>query len=233
VERKMTITIVGLGPGDPAQLTREAWDVLSTPARSMRATARHPTLAGLPAGLVVHSFDDIYDSVPEFDRCMPRLRERVVGWANGRRASCMRCRDTRPWARRPWAHPGPGGRGRMPVRVVAGLSFVEAVLTALQVDALPNLQIADALDLAARHHPSFHPDAPALVAQLYSAAIAADVKLTLMNQYPDDHGVALVHAVGLPSSQLNICRCLKSTAVRRIAHLDRAVRSAAARGFGV
>jgi tetrapyrrole methylase family protein/MazG family protein len=56
--------------------------------------------------------------------------------------------------------------------------------------------------LAVRHHPPFHPDAPALVAQLYSPLIAGDVKLTLMNQYPDDHRVALVHAASTPVQQV-------------------------------
>jgi tetrapyrrole methylase family protein/MazG family protein len=84
----------------------------------------------------------------------------------------------------------------LPVRVVEGLSFVEPTLTALQVDALAGLQLYDAVELAVRHHPPLNPDLPALVGQLYSRALAADVKLTLMNQYPDDHEVALVHAAG-------------------------------------
>ena len=75
----MTITIVGLGPGDPAQLTREAWDVLSSAGEVYARTARHPTLAGLPAGLAVHSFDDIYDSVPEFDRVLAPLEAAGLG----------------------------------------------------------------------------------------------------------------------------------------------------------
>jgi tetrapyrrole methylase family protein/MazG family protein len=82
------------------------------------------------------------------------------------------------------------------VRIVAGLSFIEPVLTALEIDALSGLQLCDALDLAAHDHPPLNPDLPALVGQLYGRPLAADVKLTLMNQYPDDHPVALVHAAG-------------------------------------
>ena len=64
------------------------------------------------------------------------------------------------------------------------------------MDALSGLQIYDAVELAARHHPPLNPDLPALVGQLYSRALASDVKLTLMNQYPDDHTVVLVRAAG-------------------------------------
>jgi tetrapyrrole methylase family protein/MazG family protein len=105
------------------------------------------------------------------------------------------------------------------VRVVAGLSFVEPALAALGADALPQLQLADALDLAARHHPPLSPDAPALVAQLYSARLASDVKLTLMNQYPDDHPVVLVHAAGTPDAQLERLALFEIDRSLHIAHL--------------
>ncbi|MGQ9903790.1 MAG: nucleoside triphosphate pyrophosphohydrolase, partial [Anaerolineae bacterium] len=59
-------------------------------------------------------------------------------------------------------------------------------------DPLDGLQICDALELAALHHPPLNPDRPALIAQVYSRAIASDVKLTLMNQYPPEHRVATV-----------------------------------------
>jgi tetrapyrrole methylase family protein/MazG family protein len=84
----------------------------------------------------------------------------------------------------------------LPVRVVAGLSFVEPVLTALGIDALAGLQVVDAAELAAMHHPPLNPDLPALAAQLYSQALAADLKLTLMNQYPPEHPLTLVHGAG-------------------------------------
>ena len=38
----MTITIIGLGPGDPALLTRRAWDIISRRADIYVRTARHP-----------------------------------------------------------------------------------------------------------------------------------------------------------------------------------------------
>jgi tetrapyrrole methylase family protein/MazG family protein len=58
------------------------------------------------------------------------------------------------------------------------------------------VQIADSLELASSHHPSLSPDQPALVAQLYSRLVAAEVKITLLNQYPEKHPVKLVHAAG-------------------------------------
>ena len=45
----------------------------------------------------------------------------------------------------------------------------------------------DAIDVAsAGHAVGLTADAPALLCQLYSRAVASDVKLTLMQQYPED-----------------------------------------------
>ncbi len=63
----------------------------------------------------------------------------------------------------------------------------------LSIDPVDGLQICDALELAALHHPSLNPDKPALIAQVYSRAIASDLKLTLMNQYPPEHEVWVVN----------------------------------------
>ncbi len=41
--------------------------------------------------------------------------------------------------------------------------------------------------------------APALVAQIYSQLVAAEVKMTLGAVYPDEHPVRLVHAAGTPA----------------------------------
>jgi tetrapyrrole methylase family protein/MazG family protein len=80
--------------------------------------------------------------------------------------------------------------------LVPGISFLEPSLAALELDALDGLQVADALDVAARHHPPLSPDRPALIGQMYSAMVASDVKLTLLNAYPDDHPVVLLHGAG-------------------------------------
>ncbi|MCC6191486.1 MAG: hypothetical protein IT318_20875, partial [Anaerolineales bacterium] len=217
----MTITIVGLGPGDPAHLTREAWDVLSSVLEVHVRTRQHPTVSGLPASLAVHSFDEVYEGAADFDQVYETIAERVL--TLGRRPEGV-----------VYAVPGHPAVGEatvalirtraaleagLDVRIVPGLSFVEPVLTALELDALPNLQMADALDLAARHHPGFHPDAPTLVAQLYSPAIAGDVKLTLMNQYPDEHAVALVHAAGTAAAQIEWRPLFEMDRSRQIAHL--------------
>src|SRR5690606_28141426 len=138
------ITIVGLGPGNPAQLTREAWEELSAATEVHLRTARHPTVAGLPPGVAVHSFDDIYETEPEFGAVYERIAERVLalgqrpeGVVYGVPGHPSVAEATVGLIRARAAQAG------VPVRIVPGLSFVEPTLTALGVDALPSLQLAD------------------------------------------------------------------------------------------
>lgn len=198
-----SITIVGLGPGDPALLTREAWDVLSGASEVYLRTTHHPTVAALPPSLRLQSFDSVYARIDDFEQVYQAIADEVLALGQ---------RDEGVIYAVP-GHPRVGettvshitGRAAaegIPVRVVAGLSFVEPALTALAIDALDGLQIADAIDVAAQHHPALDPDRPALLGQLYSRALASDVKLTLLNQYPPEHAVKLVHAAGTPGKRV-------------------------------
>jgi tetrapyrrole methylase family protein/MazG family protein len=193
----MTITIVGLGPGDPAHLTREAWDVLAQADVAYLRTSQHPTVPGLPPGPEWHSFDSLYETLDSLGDVYDTIADEIV--ALGRRPGGV-----------VYAVPGHPLVGEssvthilerakqegLAVRIVEGLSFLEPTLSLLQLDGLAGLQLADATDLAMAHHPALDPGRPALVAQLWGRRLAGEVKLTLMNAYPDEHAVTLVRGAG-------------------------------------
>jgi len=202
-----TITIVGLGPGDPRHLTREAWAVLEAAAEDgdevWLRTEHHPTVAGLPPHLTLHSFDYLYEEAKDFSQVYDGIAGKVLRLGE-RPEGVIYAVPGHPLV-------GEATVGQilsraeeagLAVHVVEGLSFVEPTLTVLKIDALSGLQICDAVELAARYHPPLDPDLPALVSQLYSRALAADVKITLMNQYHDGHEVMLVHAAGTPERRV-------------------------------
>jgi tetrapyrrole methylase family protein/MazG family protein len=199
----MTITIVGLGPGDPASLTRRAWHVLSEADELYLRTRRHPAVAALPGHLHLHSFDALYETLPDFSTVYEQIAEKIL--TLGRRPGGVIYGVP--------GHPmlgessvqrilaGARVEGR-PVQIVDGVSFIEPVLAILGVDGLAGLQLADATELAVVHHPPLDPDRPALVGQLYGQRLASEVKLTLMNAYPDEHQVSLVWAAGTGESRM-------------------------------
>jgi len=198
----MTITIVGLGPGDPELLTRRAWRVLEEANEVYLRTARHPGVEALPIRQR-HSFDDWYDEAERFETLYQRIADEVVR---------LGARDGGVVYAVP-GHPLVGETtvtlimqaaeaAKVPVTIVDGLGFIEPTLATLGIDALNGLQLHDAVDIAAMHHPPINPDVPTILAQVYSPQVASDVKLTLSNQYPEDHEVVLIHGAGTPDAEL-------------------------------
>lgn len=197
------ITLLGLGPGNPNQLTREAWELINAAQEIFLRTTQHPVVSAFPANLEVHSFDEIYEAEDSFEAVYERIIARVLELGQ-RPRGVIYAVPGHPFVAEATA-PEIARRARatgIPVRLVQGLSFVEPVLAALGADLLPQTSIVDALDLVAQHHPLFPPHAPALVTQLHSKQVAGEVKITLMAQYPDEFEVQLVHGAGTDAERV-------------------------------
>jgi tetrapyrrole methylase family protein/MazG family protein len=191
------ITLVGLGPGDPQQLTRQAWEILRAAPEIYLRTRQHPTAAGLPPEARVFSFDELYENGERFEAVYAQIVTRIL--ALGRRPQgVVYAVPGHPFIAEATG-PEIARRARqegLPVRVVEGLSFLEPTLTALGLDPFPHTALVDALELGSAHYPPFPTSAPAIIAQIYSRYVASEVKLTLTAVYPDEHPVMLVHGAG-------------------------------------
>ncbi len=199
----MSITIVGLGPGDPNSLTIEAREALARAREVVLRTRHHPTVAALPKALRVHALDHLYEKQADFDAIYSAIAEEIL--TRGEKGDVI------------YAVPGNPLFGEIsvykilarareraiPTRVIGGVSFVDAACLTLGIDPLAHgLQVADATDLARQHFPQLDPDQPALVGQVYSRAVASDCKLTLLVVYPPDHVVTIVNAAGTPEETI-------------------------------
>jgi len=193
----MGITIIGLGPGDPSLMTCEARELLEKAKEVCLRTKRHPAVDSLPHHLQLHSFDHLYEKVETFEEIYEKIAQQVLRLGE-RPEGVLYAVPGHPLVGEASVHRilALAQEKGVPVSIVAGVSFLEPVFSLLSVDPLAGLQIGDAVTLASRLHPGFNPDTPALIGQLYSRTVAADLKLTLMNLYPDDHPVTLVQGAG-------------------------------------
>jgi len=191
------ITLLGLGPGNPDQLTREAWEMLSSAKEVYVRTRQHPTVDALPATVEIHSFDEMYENGESFEEVYETITHKILEL--GRREKGViygvpghpfiaesTCTEIARLAR----------LEGLRLHIVDGLSFLEPTFSALGLDPYPNLTLFDALTLGQAHVPAFAPDAPVLIAQIYSRLVASEVKSTLTAIYPDTHPVKLVHNAG-------------------------------------
>ena len=213
----MSITIVGLGPGDSHLLTREAWELLSTATAVYLRTAKHPAVADLPPTVKRISFDHIYDTADSFADVYQSIVAQLIQ---------LGCEDDIIYAVP--GHPFMGEatvtalmmatkEAGISVTVVAGLSFVEPVLAAVGVDGLDSLQLYDALEVVGYHYPPFSPDTPLLLGQVYNRLLASELKLILMVVYPDEHPVFLIHAAG---TNAEIVESIPLYAIDRSEHIS-------------
>ncbi len=193
----MHITIVGLGPGDPQWITRAAWECLVAAGEVYARTREHPALHALPAHVELHTFDDIYGRAETFAEVYDTIARRVVDL--GRRPQGVVYAVP--------GHPRVGeattpriealaGEAGIPVVVLEGVSFVDAVCNVVGVDPLDGLTVYDAMLLATEYFPTVNTDRPLLLGQLYSRDLASDVKLTLLTAYPPEHPVTIVRGAG-------------------------------------
>jgi len=212
------ITILGLGPGDAKHLTREAWEWLSAIPEVYLRTRQHPLVGFLPASLVVHSFDELYETSTTFEEVYAAIVEQVLE-LGARPQGVTYAVPGHPYIAEA-SGPEIVRRAReagMAVRVIEGVSFIEPVFCALGLDPFPRTALIDALELGALHHPSFPPDMPALITQIYNRIIASQVKLTLNAVYPDEHSVILVHAAG---TSAQVIEQIPLYQIDRSAHID-------------
>lgn len=219
------LTIVGLGPGSANLLTAEAVAHLQHIDEILLRTRIHPTVAELPAHLTIRSWDDLYETADSFDTIYhaiaAELIERVAAGGNvtyGVPGHPSIAEATTRYIRHLARERG------VQIRLIAGLSFVEPVCEALEIDPFEHgLQLIDALDLATTTFPEpstpetrawselqdvgpyeppilpfpLRPSQPALIAQLYNRRVASAAKLALLARYPANHRVTIVAAAGV------------------------------------
>ena len=197
------ITIVGLGPGGIHLLTRQAWELLNAAEKVVLRTRHHPILQDFPDTINFTSFDDFYEQEESFEsvygHIVAELRKMVMegdviyavpGDPLVGEATVTALIDV-------------AKEDNFPIEIVHGVSFIEPCLRLVGYDALDGITIVDGLELAGAHHPNFPPDMPALVGQIHSRLVASGVKLTLMNQYPVEHEVVLIHAAGTDQESIS------------------------------
>ena len=196
------ILIVGLGPGGVGNIPLAVWQALHQALRIILRTRRHPGVEELARHLALESCDDLYERHQAFPEVYAAIAERVLAAAG--EGPVVYAVPGHPWVGEATTRliQERAREAGLSVAVLGGASFVEPSFGAVQVDPMDGGQVMDAMILAQRHHPPLEMGQPALLGQLYARWLASDVKLTLMNAYPDDHPVTLIHAAGTPEERL-------------------------------
>ena len=194
------IHIIGLGAGDLDQLPLGVYKQLKAAARLYVRTSDHPVLEQLvEEGLEYSSFDEIYEKHDSFAPVYAEIADTLIGLAQSE--SVVYAVPGHPLvAEQTVQHLIDAEKaGRCELLIGGGHSFLDALFGALRIDPIEGFQLVDGTamrsgDLNMTQH--------LLIAQVYDAFSASEVKLTLMEKYPDDYPVTIVTAAGASSESL-------------------------------
>jgi tetrapyrrole methylase family protein / MazG family protein len=194
------ITIIGLGAGELDQMPLGIYKLLKNTELVYARTIEHPVLKELVAeGLKVESFDAIYEKHDQFEAVYEEIAEILI-----RKAKDQDVIYSVP------GHPLiaertvqilllEGEKQGIPVHIKGGQSFLDAMFTSVKVDPVEGFQFLDGTDLSLK---DVNITQHIIVSQVYDAFVASEVKLTLMEKYPDDHEVYLVTGAGMSSESV-------------------------------
>jgi tetrapyrrole methylase family protein/MazG family protein len=181
------VIVVGLGPGDPAQLTGEAAEVLATVGTRFVRTRRHPSASVVGEAT---SFDDVYRDAGSMDEVYATIVARLVE-AAGREGTVAYAVPGSPLVAERTvellrSEPG------IELDVRASLSFLDLAWARLGVDPLAaGVRLVDGHRFAVE---AAGQTGPLLVAQADSARVLSAIKLAA----EDGPEVVVLQRLGLP-----------------------------------
>ena len=196
-----SLTVVGLGPGDPELRTIAAQRALDQAPRILLRTGIHPGIEDLLADPRVGTCDDLYEQQPTFQALYRAVTDRVLG--------LLAETDV------VYAVPGNPLAGELTViklrsaaesighavRVIPGAGGLDVIAATAGLDLMTDgVQTLDALEIRdwLEHAPfngallDVSPTRPLVITQVYKRSIAAAVKLALGTLYPDDHEISVI-----------------------------------------
>ncbi|SDO27854.1 tetrapyrrole methylase family protein / MazG family protein [Psychrobacillus sp. OK028] len=194
------ITIIGLGAGDLDQLPLGIYKKLKAAKYLYVRTEQHPVLDELKAeGLTFTGFDDVYENNEQFEGVYEEIVKQLLDLA--KKQSII------------YAVPGhplvaeltvqllieADRQGQVKIHIEGGQSFLDPIFGALRIDPIEGFQLLDGTSFK---RDEVQMNAHVLIGQVYDAFSASEVKLTLMEKYPDDYEVTIVTAAGSAAENL-------------------------------
>lgn len=200
---QLKITVVGLGSGDPDQLTLGIMKKLESSAQQGAVYLRtkdHPVIALLDQmKLSYQTFDHIYENESTFEEVYERIAEQLITSAH-KHGELVYAVPGHPMVAEKTVQllralcPEKG----IQLDILGGESFLDAAFTRLGFDPIEGFQLLDATALSAYQ---LNPLVHTVIGQVYDEFTASDTKLTLMELYPEDYVVTVAHALGVKGQE--------------------------------
>jgi len=193
--------VIGLGPAGLDQLTLGDYRLICNATKVFARTAQHPCVQDLMAeGICVESFDEIYAEETSFEAVYERITEQLRKELQKNSEVIYTVPGHPMVAEKTVQLIGEKLAQEYNVIIHPAMSFVDEIFRVLKFDPIEGVLIKnyDALKDVALTGQEW-----LVIPQVYDKLIASEVKLDLMNAYPDDAGVYVVQALGTAFEQVD------------------------------
>lgn len=187
--------IVGLGAGDENQIPYGVMKKLKEGLPLYLRTDQHPMISFLKKEEISYrSFDDIYEAKSSFEEVYEEIIEIILKESKDKDIV--------------YAVPGHPCVAEYAVKrliekgnceIVGGQSFLDAMFASLKIDPIDGLQIMDALSFDSSNVAK---NTNLIIPQVFDQMSASDLKLDLMDIYPDEYPICIVEAAGSGEEKL-------------------------------
>lgn len=197
---KPLVHVLGLGPGPIGLVTLETMRLLEEAGEVLLRTGRHPCVPELKErGVRFRPLDRHYEEGGSMEEVYAAIAREVAEEARLRGEAY-------------YAVPGFAMLAErtvqlllqedVEVRVHGAVSFFDAVLAALGLDAVEGVLILDADRLLEKGYGMLDPRVDTLLSQVDSRLKASEVKTVLLEAYPPEHAVRVVGEAGMPEQRV-------------------------------
>ena len=195
------ITVVGLGSGDENQLTLGVWRLLERRKSLYVRTATHPVVAWLvEQGIECIAFDGAYEEHGDFFVVYRTIVERLLEAAE-REGEIVYGVPGHPLVAEATVRmlTEQAKQSGIQLELLGGESFLDQSFLRLGFDPIEGFQLFDASELEPTR---LRPDLHTIITQVYDRLTASEVKLGLMERYPDEYPVVAAHRLGMEGERI-------------------------------
>jgi len=196
-----TITVVGLGSGDENQLTLGVWKTIKAAAKVYVRTEQHPVVAYMrEEGIHCESFDQLYEAHESFNSTYEAIVSFLLTEAARSATPIVYGVPGHPMVAEATVQQLIAGSKEMDiaVHVIGGESFLDQAFIRLGFDPIEGFALLDAADLKSS---LIRPHMHTIIGQVFDPFTASDVKLALMEIFPDDYPIVVAHALGVQGEE--------------------------------
>lgn len=195
------VTIVGLGSGDENQLSFGVLKILSNAKNLFLRTKIHPVVSYLNQEKISYeTFDYLYDSLDKYEQVYQNISRLITDKARNGESIVYAVPGHPMVAERTVQNIIEIGKEEdISVEVIGGESFLDTLFSRVEIDPIEGFLFLNGEDIKIDE---INPTMNIVIGQVYNNIIASDIKLTLMELYPDEFLVTIVSNIGIVGKEV-------------------------------